>query len=66
MTLSKGELNRAEREAEKIQPDGLLWHNTKILRDGETYQRKLDHGIRVQYIVKQGVVEILRIFKKTW
>ena len=64
MTLSKGEYNRAQKEAEKIKPGDLVWHDNKVLRDGETMQRKLAHNIRVQYIIQDGIVKVLDIFKK--
>lgn len=66
MTLSKGEYNRARKEAEKIKPWDLTWHDNKVLSDGETMQRKLAHNIRVQYVIRNGVVKILDIFKKVW
>lgn len=51
--LSKSERKRAEKEAENIKPGDRLGHNTKLLRDGETLQRRLDHNIRVQYVVEE-------------
>jgi len=59
------EIRDAQDAVDNFNQQDLLWRNTKILSDGETFQKRLSDTLRVQFTVDEsGSKEILDIFHK--
>lgn len=59
------ELRDAQDAVDNFNQWDLLGHNTKLLQDGETYQKRLSDTLRVQFTINEdGVKEIVDVFHK--
>lgn len=63
-SLDKNDKKYLDREIQNIWAGDLLWHNTKLLEDWVTIQKKLGFNIRVQYVIEWAKIRILNVFKK--
>lgn len=63
--LTNKELRDAQNAVDNFNQWDLLGHNTKLLSDGETYQKRLSDTLRVQFTINEdGVKEIVDVFHK--
>lgn len=59
------ELRDAQDAVDNFNQWDLLGKNTKILSDGETYQKRLSDTLRVQFkVYEDGAKEIVDVFHK--
>ena len=59
------ELRDAQDAVDNFNQWDLLGHNTKILSDSETYQKRLSGSLRVQFkVCDDGEKEIVDVFHK--
>ena len=63
--VTNKELRDAQDAVDNFNQWDLLGHNTKILSDGETYQKRLSDTLRVQFkVYEDGEKEIVDVFHK--